>query len=201
MTDTPPTSGLQWANVTYDIPVKKPLLSLGKNSDSSVDIEKASPGPDQPKTTRRILNNLSGSVQRGEFVGILGASGAGKTSLINALSARMDKTGTLTGQITFDGSKRKGETWKRIVGYVQQDDALLPRSTVRETIETAARLRLPDKAFSAEDKQMRAEEVMSMLRLQDCADTRIGNDALRGVSGGERKRTSIGIVSATCIPS
>jgi ABC-type multidrug transport system ATPase subunit len=146
-------------------------------------------------TERRILNGLSGHVQRGEFVGILGASGAGKTTLLNALSGRMGSTGRLSGQVLFNGKKRDAETWKRVVGYVQQDDALLPRLTVRETIEMSSKLRLPDKTFSTADKQARAEEVLDMLRLEDCAESRIGNEAVRGVSGGERKRTSIGIVS------
>lgn len=196
-------SGLLWSNICYDLPIKQPFLSKLRSSDkkaqhgdafdyaekaSSIDIGK-------PGTERRILNGLSGHVKRGEFVGILGASGAGKTTLLNALSGRMGSTGQLSGQVLFDGKKREADTWKRVVGYVQQDDALLPRLTVRETIEMSSKLRLPDKSFSAAEKQARAEEVLDMLRLEDCAESRIGNEAVRGVSGGERKRTSIGIVS------
>lgn len=203
-------SGLYWSNIYYDLPISKPFLSKlrsTKNADYEDTAEKASDdqdrnsangrSPAQP-TDRRILNGISGHVKRGDFVGILGASGAGKTTLLNALSARIGSKGNLAGQILFDGKPRKADTWKRIVGYVQQDDALLPRLTVRETIEMAATLRLPDKRFSAAEKQARAEEVLAMLRLEDCADSRIGNEAVRGVSGGERKRTSIGIVSSSC---
>lgn len=204
-------SGLYWRDITYDIPINQPFLSKlrpAKHVNNSLDeIEKGSDdkgiprtsdgNPATSKTDRRILNGLSGHVKRGEFVGILGASGAGKTTLLNALSARVGSTGDLNGQVSFDGKKRKAESWKRIVGYVQQDDALLPRLTVRETIEMAAKLRLPDRDFREEDKQARAEEVLDMLRLGDCAESRIGNEAVRGVSGGERKRTSIGIVSMT----
>lgn len=199
MTLNPDRSGLTWLGVVYDIPRPKSLLSTilrSRTSGSTSDIEKTStPDNGESPLDRRILNGLSGRVRRGEYVGILGASGAGKTTLLNALSARMEKTGRLTGEILFDGEKRDGETWKRIVGYVHQDDALLPRSTVRETIETAAKLRLPDGTFGPIDKIQRAQEAIDMLRLSDCADTRIGNDLERGVSGGERKRTSIGVVS------
>lgn len=196
-------SGLFWSNITYDLPIKQPLLSRLKPNKKQLDTsDQGEKGehhveiaqPVEKRTERRILNGLSGHVKRGEFVGILGASGAGKTTLLNALSARMGSTGRLAGQVLFDGQMRKADTWKRVVGYVQQDDALLPRLTVRETIEMAAKLRLPDKSFSAQEKQARAEEVLDMLRLEDCAESRIGNDQVRGVSGGERKRTSIGIV-------
>ena len=203
-------SGLFWSNICYDLPIKQPLLSKLRSKKNRVDTsdqsektshdaEIAQPQPTNKSTERRILNGLSGHVKRGEFVGILGASGAGKTTLLNALSARMSSTGRLSGQVSFNGQKRKADTWKRVVGYVQQDDALLPRLTVRETIEMAAKLRLPDKTFSAKEKQARAEEVLDMLRLEDCAESRIGNEQVRGVSGGERKRTSIGIVSYTHI--
>lgn len=176
MTDKVP--GLIWSGVTYDISPSRSKLKRSNNVESG---------------RRRILNGVSGNVARGEFVAILGASGAGKTTLLNALSARMGPEGDLSGEILFDGTKRKGSSWKRIVGYVQQEDALLPRATVRETIETAAKLRLP--AMSVSDKLQRAQEVMDMLRLGDCAESRIGNEAVRGVSGGERKRVSIGVVS------
>ena len=186
--------GLQWTDVIYELDVKRrsDKLLRRKAADPSAEIEK---GDEAPQTTKRILNGLSGHVDRGEFVGILGASGAGKTTLLNALSARMDRSGHLSGQILFDGKVRSRETWARTVGYVQQDDALLPRSTVRESIETAAKLRLSDKLFSPQEKQDRAEDVMSLLRLENCAETQVGNEAVRGVSGGERKRTSIAIVS------
>lgn len=201
---TPTNSGLLWSNVCYDLPIKQPFLpklrSSGRNklADTSDQAEKASNvDTGRPVIERRILHGLSGRVQRGEFVGILGASGAGKTTLLNALSGRMGATGKLSGHVMFDAKKREASTWKRVVGYVQQDDALLPRLTVRETIEMSSRLRLPDKTFSEAEKQARAEEVIDMLRLEDCANSRIGNEAVRGVSGGERKRTSIGIVSGT----
>jgi ABC-type multidrug transport system ATPase subunit len=190
-------SGLRWSSIVYEIPVGKrrfPKLLSHTTTNSSSEIEKGAQAHIDI-STKRILNGLSGHVGRGEFVGILGASGAGKTTLLNALSARMDTTGNLSGQVFFDGQPRKSATWARTVGYVQQDDDLLPRSTVRETIESAAGLRLPDKDFSPEEKKARATEVMGLLRLEDCSYTQVGNTAIRGVSGGERKRTSIAMVS------
>jgi ABC-type multidrug transport system ATPase subunit len=146
---------------------------------------------------RRILDRVSGHVAQGEYVGILGASGSGKTTLLNVLSARLSKKGHLSGLVTYNGEPRNQATWKRTVGYVEQEDAMLARLTVGETIGYAAKLRLPNAKFSKEEKRVRAEEVISMLRLEECRDSQVGSQTNRGVSGGERKRTSIGVVSAT----
>lgn len=186
------STGLSWSNITFDIPQpksKSPFWFLHKTKVS--DTEK---GPVNPET-KQILHGLSGEVRQGEFVGLLGASGAGKTTLLNILSGRLGKLGKLHGQVTYMGRPREQEVWKHSVGYVEQDDAMLSRVTVRETIETAAQLRLPNADFTADEKTRRVDEIIEMLRLEDCQDTRVGSQTERGVSGGERKRTSIGVVS------
>ncbi len=63
--------------------------------------------------------------------------------------------------------------------------------TVRETLTFAAMLRLP-KSFSFEEKQARVEKIIKDLSLVKCADSYVGGAMLRGISGGERKRLSIG---------
>lgn len=76
--------------------------------------------------------------------------------------------------------------------YVVQEDALLPTRTVRETLQYAADLRLPLPVTMAERHNI-IEEVILELRLKECASTRIGNDARKGCSGGEKRRTSLGV--------
>lgn len=66
-----------------------------------------------------------------------------------------------------------------------------------ETLTYAAKLRLPRRLFTAAQKAQRVEETLDMLRLEKCRDTKIGEPGKRGVSGGERKRTSIATVSGT----
>lgn len=73
-----------------------------------------------------------------------------------------------------------------------QSDILAPTSTVRETLLFAAHLRLPENIPDAV-KQARALEVMQQLGLSDVADTRVGDVARRGISGGEMRRVSIGL--------
>ena len=64
--------------------------------------------------------------------------------------------------------------------------------TVQETLTNAARLRLP-KEMALRDKLERVESIIQELGLKKAANTRIGNARSRGVSGGERKRTNIGV--------
>ncbi|KAI9353042.1 P-loop containing nucleoside triphosphate hydrolase protein [Zopfochytrium polystomum] len=139
---------------------------------------------------RKILQNVSGSVSSGEMVAIMGSSGAGKTTLLNCLSGRVS-TGKLTGRVLLDGQPRNPRLWRRQAAFVEQDDVLYQDLTVRETIEYAARLRLPSSENSPEDVKARAEAVIRSLRLSTAAETRVGNTIHRGISGGERKRTAI----------
>lgn len=190
---------MDWHDVTYDIAWQRNKKAEAKKADggeAAVYVERppVSAGhlPALAEGHRRILNGVSGSVKRGEMVAILGASGAGKTTLLNALSARLEKNGTLHGTVHYKGKPRDPATWKRVVGYVEQDDLLIPCLTVRETLSYAARLRLPDALFSRKEKAARVDETISMLRLEKCQNTRMGGPGQRGVSGGERKRTSIG---------
>jgi ATP-binding cassette subfamily G (WHITE) protein 2 len=83
-------------------------------------------------------------------------------------------------------------SFKYIVGYVVQDDIISGTLTVRENIMFSANLRLPSDVFFNERKE-RVERIIQELGLVSCADTRIGTEFLRGVSGGERKRTCIGM--------
>lgn len=73
-----------------------------------------------------------------------------------------------------------------------QEDALLPTLTVRETLQYAADLRLAHPITMAERHNI-VEEVILELGLKECASTRIGNDARKGCSGGEKRRTSLGV--------
>ena len=59
-----------------------------------------------------------------------------------------------------------------------------------ECLEFAAKLKLPG---SDAEKKMRVEKIIQELRLNKCRDTKIGGPLIKGVSGGERKRTSIGV--------
>ncbi|KAF7813510.1 ABC transporter G family member 17-like [Senna tora] len=81
---------------------------------------------------------------------------------------------------------------KMISSYVMQDDQLFPMLTVFETFMFAAEVRLPP-SISREEKRKRVYELLDQLGLQSATHTYIGDEGTRGVSGGERRRVSIGI--------
>eukprot|EP00158_Paraphelidium_tribonemae_P009241 Partr_v1_DN28810_c2_g1_i2_m34268 putative ATP-binding cassette, subfamily G (WHITE), member 2 len=83
-----------------------------------------------------------------------------------------------------------------MMAYVEQDDLMYQNLTVRETLEYAAFMRLPS-SYSKSEKLMRVDRIISQLGLSKCRDSRIGSPGKRGISGGERKRVSIGIELVT----
>ncbi|KAJ2694679.1 hypothetical protein GGH99_000559 [Coemansia sp. RSA 1285] len=161
---------LSWNDISYDVSVKDGV--------------------------RRILHNVSGSIYPGEVVAIMGASGAGKTTLLNVLSGRI-QGGKLFGDVKFNGAKRDPHTFKRMLAYVEQEDLMHDTLTVEETLAVSARLRLSSKKYTDKEKLQRVDKVMRQLRLSHIANSRIGGASKRGISGGERKRVSIGIELVT----
>ncbi|KAL1821590.1 hypothetical protein ACET3Z_016459 [Daucus carota] len=142
----------------------------------------------QKSEEKIILNGITGSVFPGEMLAMLGPSGSGKTTLLTALGGRLG--GKLSGTITFNG-KPFSNSMKRNTGFVTQDDVMYPHLTVNETLVYTALLRLPG-SITKEEKVTHAQAVITQLGLTKCKNSIIGDALLRGVSGGERKRVSIG---------
>ncbi|KAG0297046.1 hypothetical protein BGZ98_000722 [Dissophora globulifera] len=138
---------------------------------------------------KEVLQEVSGIVKPGQLMAIMGASGAGKTSLLDIL-ARRQKTGTVRGHIYVNGRVVSNQEYKRVVGYVDQEDTLMPTLTVYETIFYSALLRLP-RAMSYEAKRFRVMETMSELGILGIKDMKIGASGQRSISGGEKRRVSI----------
>lgn len=159
-------------------------------------IDKRSPlGKKLP--TKTILNPVNATFDAGVLNVIMGPSGSGKTSLLNAMALRLrNSMGTKyrpAGKLTFNGAVPSDSVIRSVCSYVcQDDDALLPSLTVRETLRFAAGLRLPS-FMSKEEKNRRAEEVLLKMGLKDCADNLIGGELVKGISGGEKRRVSIAV--------
>ncbi|XP_041865558.1 ATP-binding cassette sub-family G member 8 isoform X2 [Melanotaenia boesemani] len=138
------------------------------------------------------INKLSLRVHSGQMLAVIGSSGCGKTSLLDIITCR-DEGGTMTsGQILINGKTNTPQLVKKSIAHVRQDDRLLPHLTVRETLSFVAKLRLPTH-FTQAQRDQRVDDVIAELRLRQCAHTRVGNDYVRGVSGGERRRVSIAV--------
>ncbi|KAK6931439.1 ABC transporter-like, ATP-binding domain [Dillenia turbinata] len=145
-------------------------------------------GSNEPTPIRTVLNGVSGIVRPGELLAMLGPSGSGKTTLLTALAGRLP--GKISGSITYNGQPFTS-SMKRKTGLVTQDDVLYPHLTVLETLTYAALLRLPDK-LTREEKVEQAELIIMELGLTRCRNSVVGGPLFRGISGGERKRVSIG---------
>ncbi|EJU05788.1 hypothetical protein DACRYDRAFT_20168 [Dacryopinax primogenitus] len=191
-TEKPPGGiGLQFTDLTYIVPLRS-RLSMFLRGRRAAREDATSEDNELPDGSGKwILRNVSGRVEPGQMVAILGPSGAGKTTVVELLAGKR-KTGRSSGSITFF-SGADGHPLERIprVGFVDQADILPSQLTVRETLLFAARLRLPETMPDA-SKQARVFEVLDQLGLSHVAETRIGSGERRGVSGGEMRRVSIG---------
>ncbi|XP_040380079.1 ABC transporter G family member 1-like [Oryza brachyantha] len=140
--------------------------------------------------TKALLDGISGEARDGELFAVMGASGSGKSTLVDALAGRIARE-SLRGRVELNGEPLHGRRLRAISAYVMQDDLLYPMLTVRETLLFAAEFRLP-RALPPDRKRARVDALIDQLGLARAADTVIGDEGHRGVSGGERRRVSIG---------
>ncbi|CAN0890189.1 ABC transporter G family member 14 [Linum grandiflorum] len=152
-------------------------------------VYKVNPPKSSSSEEKTILKGPTGIVYPGEMLAMLGPSGSGKTTLLTALGGKLGG-GKLTGTITYNGAPFS-RRMRRSTGFVTQDDVLYPHLTVTETLVYTALLRLPN-SLTRQEKVDQAEDVISQLGLTKCKWSQIGGENLRGISGGERKRVSIG---------
>ncbi|KAJ5551156.1 hypothetical protein N7535_000901 [Penicillium sp. DV-2018c] len=176
---------IQVRNLSLDVNTTPPIWET-----SPAQIWERLRGRQPSKTTKTVLDNVSASMQRGSLTAIIGSSGSGKTSLLNLMAGRMNLSRTNTsGTTTFNDNP---DITRIRSAYVMQEDVLIPTLTVRETLRYSADLRLPPPTTPAERHAI-VEQVILELGLKECADTRIGTTAHKGCSGGEKRRTSIGV--------
>ncbi|NWR88189.1 ABCG2 protein, partial [Furnarius figulus] len=143
----------------------------------------------QKTTTKEVLRDVNGIMRPG-LNAILGPTGSGKSSLLDILAARKDPHG-LSGDILINGAPQPAN-FKCTSGYVVQDDVVMGTLTVRENLTFSAALRLP-KSVKEKEKEERVNQIIKELGLSKVADSKVGTQFTRGVSGGERKRTNIGM--------
>ncbi|KAK3208669.1 hypothetical protein GRF29_77g1505289 [Pseudopithomyces chartarum] len=143
----------------------------------------------EPTPGKKILKGVSGSIQSGSMWAVMGGSGAGKSTFFNVLMGKTRHTG---GVIKVNGHPKDMAKYKKLIGFVPQDDIVIPELTVRENILHSARCRLP-MSWGDKDIQAYVDALISCIGLSHVQHSLVGDATKPVVSGGQRKRVSIGM--------
>ncbi|BAT88987.1 hypothetical protein LR48_Vigan272s003600 [Vigna angularis] len=139
-----------------------------------------------------ILNSISFVARSSEIVAVAGPSGTGKSTLLRIMAGRVKDEDFDPKSISInDQPMTSPAQLRKTCGFVAQEDNLLPMLTVRETLLFSAKFRL--KEMTPKDRELRVESLLQELGLLHVADSFVGDEDNRGISGGERKRVSIGV--------
>ncbi|CAI0473847.1 unnamed protein product [Linum tenue] len=169
-----------------------------------------------------ILKDVSGIIRPSQITLLLGPPGSGKTTLLKALAEKLDHSLKVTGKVTYNGHEMSEFVPQRTAAYICQNDIHIGEMTVRETLAFSARCQgvghrydklielsrrekesniKPDpdidvfmKAIATEGQETNVitDYILKILGLESCADIMVGNDMIRGISGGQRKRVTTG---------
>ena len=136
-----------------------------------------------------IMEGVSGFFSAGKMTAIMGPSGAGKTTLFNLLNGKIKKS---KGNILLNGKKEDLSKYRKLVGFVPQDDVMIRQLTVNNILSHSANTRLPS-TLSSVEKRRKVVQTIEFLGLGHVINTVIGDEQFRGISGGQRKRVNIGM--------
>ncbi|OCL07552.1 putative multidrug resistance ABC transporter [Glonium stellatum] len=154
-----------------------------------------------------ILQNLDGLVESGEMLVVLGPPGSGCSTFLKTISGEthgfvVDQT----SQINYQGisAKHMANDFRGEAIYTAEVDVHFPMLTVGDTLSFAARARaprhIPGGVSKYEYAQHMRDVIMAIFGISHTVNTRVGNDYIRGVSGGERKRVSIAEAALSSAP-
>ncbi|XP_058182439.1 ABC transporter G family member 7 isoform X2 [Rhododendron vialii] len=142
------------------------------------------------QAVRFLLKGVSGEAKPRRLLAIMGPSGSGKTTLLNVLAGQIVASTRLhlSGLLEVNGRPIATRSYK--LAYVRQEDLFFSQLTVRETLSLAAELQLQE-ISSVEERDEYVNNLLFKLGLVSCADSRVGDAKVRGISGGEKKRLSL----------
>ncbi|KAJ4751592.1 Pleiotropic drug resistance subfamily G protein [Rhynchospora pubera] len=175
------------------------------------------------KHTLTILDNVSGVIKPGRMTLLLGPPASGKSTLLRALSGKLDAQLKKSGKISYNGRDLDDFYVQRTCAYISQTDNHLAELTVRETFDFAAQCQGASQSWQdylaelvslekekgihpspeidafmkvaslgGKKNNLATEYVLKVLGLDVCANTLVGSDMVRGISGGQKKRVTTG---------
>ncbi|KAK6156348.1 hypothetical protein DH2020_010596 [Rehmannia glutinosa] len=140
---------------------------------------------------KNLLRCVTGKIKPGRITAIMGPSGAGKTTFLSALAGKAVGC-MVNGLILINGKSVSIHSYRKIIGFVPQDDIVHGNLTVEENLWFSARCRLSADLPKA-DKVLIVERVIDSLGLQAIRGSLVGTVEKRGISGGQRKRVNVGV--------
>lgn len=152
---------------------------------------------------REILHGISGVVREGEMLLVLGRPGAGCSTLLKTLAGMTEGYVGWDGKVGYNGvsSKTIAKRFRGDVVYNPEVDIHFPHLSVEQTLSFAAKTHTPRNRGDGVTREQFVEKMVLLLAtvfgLRHTLKTKVGNDFVRGVSGGERKRVSIAESLAT----
>ncbi|KAB5541677.1 hypothetical protein DKX38_014651 [Salix brachista] len=172
------------------------------------------------KRTVNILQDVKGIAKPSRMSLLLGPPGSGKTTLLKALAGRLDNDIQVTGKVTYCGHELSEFVPQKTCAYISKHELHYGQMTVRETLYFSGRcmgagtrdrilselLRREKEAdikpnprtskeaaaMTFQDTSLITDNILKILKLDSCADTMVGDDMIRGISGGEKKRVTTG---------
>ena len=191
----PKRLGVTWENLTVSGAGRSALIQ--ESVLSQFNLLQTVKESRQPKSMKTILENSHGCVKPGEMLLVLGRPGAGCTTLLKQLANKRSGYAGIEGDVHFgslpaeEANKYRGQ----IVMNTEQE-IFFPTLTAGQTIEFATRMKIPDKGVrdpvdEKEYQQQVKDFLLRSMGIEHTHDTKVGNELVRGVSGGERKRVSI----------
>ncbi|KAH8703108.1 putative ABC multidrug transporter [Talaromyces proteolyticus] len=154
----------------------------------------------RPKRT--ILKDVTGQVKPGEMLLVLGRPGSGCTSLLRVLSNDRDSFDEVVGETQYGSMDHKeAKRFRQQIMFNNEDDVHFPTLTVNRSIKFALRTKVPrERPEHLKDEkefvQQKRDSILESLGIPHTKKTLVGNEYIRGVSGGERKRVSLAEVMA-----
>ncbi|KAK6246884.1 hypothetical protein QUC31_018449 [Theobroma cacao] len=140
---------------------------------------------------KHLMRSVTGKLSPGRVSAVMGPSGAGKTTFLSALTGKAPGC-IMTGRVLINGKDEPIQAYKKIIGFVPQDDIVHGNLTVAENLWFSARCRLAADLPKPE-KVLVVERVIESLGLQAVRDSLVGTVEKRGISGGQRKRVNVGL--------
>ncbi|KAK3387976.1 ABC-2 type transporter-domain-containing protein [Podospora didyma] len=187
--------GVTWKNLT--VQAVSADAAIHENFLSQFNVPKLAKESRHKPPLKTILDNSHGCVKPGEMLLVLGRPGSGCTTLLKMLANKREGFSSVTGDVHY-GAMPASESapYRSQIVMNTEEELFFPTLTVGQTMEFAARLKVPNKLPDgvASAEQSRKETLHFLLEsmgIEHTDGTKVGNEYVRGVSGGERKRVSI----------